>query len=464
LSLSGRDIALFSVTLTVLGGSLYADWNWELVWSACGLLLLAYAIFIKNAFSLAYTVIALLAPLSVKIALPFADLYLPSEFLTASLALSVAAVLLLSKQGGLLLKNPLPALWLLTFIPGMIASELPQTSVKFFALNALFVTAFYYGGLLLAARGNAFPWTAFLTGLVPVGLWGLYQFSRYNFNPITISGIFKPFFYSHTMLGAVAAFMAAVALSKARTQRWWLLVALVATVAVGFSTSRAALWSLVFMGGLFALGALPKALRVAVPALAVAGFFGLGGWVKLDEAFTYNSYESHDPQASLVEQSMSVTNVQSDASNIERLNRWTSALAMFNERPFTGFGPGTYQFTYIPFQDKRLENRLTVTNPNSPPHLFPACEGKFRLEFQEFNRSAGQIIFVHERKDHAASSAQYRAQICECTLQIVHRVECTEEYVNHVEGHARESVRKVFHAALCHPGVLQSHAVNFFLR
>ena len=367
MNLSGKDIALFSVTLAVLGGSLYANWNWELVWSACGLLLLAYAIFIKNAFSLAYTGIALLAPLSVKIALPFADLYLPSEFLTASLALSVAAVLLLSKQGGLLLKNPLPALWLLTFVPGIIASELPQTSVKFFALNALFVTAFYYGGLLLAARGNAFPWTAFLTGLVPVGLWGLYQFSRYNFNPITISGIFKPFFYSHTMFGAVAAFMAAVALSKARTQRWWLLAALVATVAVGFSTSRAALWSLVFMGGLFALSALPKALRVAVPALAVAGFFGLGGWVKLDEAFTYNSYESHDPQASLVEQSMSVTNVQSDASNIERLNRWTSALAMFNERPFTGFGPGTYQFTYIPFQDKRLENRLTVTNPNSPP-------------------------------------------------------------------------------------------------
>ena len=346
---------------------MYADWNWEMVWSAYGLLLLAYAIFIKNAFSLAYTGIALLAPLSVKIALPFADLYLPSEFLTASLALSVAAVLLLSKQGGLLLKNPLPALWLLTFVPGMIASELPQTSMKFFALNALFVTAFYYGGLLLAARGNAFPWTAFLTGLVPVGLWGLYQFSRYNFNPITISGIFKPFFYSHTMFGAVAAFIAAVALSKARTQRWWLLVALVATIAVGFSTSRAALWSLVFMGGLFALGALPKALRVAVPALAVVGFFGLGGWVKLDEAFTYNSYESHDPEASLVEQSMSVTNVQSDASNIERLNRWTSALAMFNERPFTGFGPGTYQFTYIPFQEKRLENRLTVTNPNAPP-------------------------------------------------------------------------------------------------
>ena len=64
---------------------------------------------------------------------------------------------------------------------------------------------------------------------------------------------------------------------------------------------------------------------------------------------------------------MSVTNLNTDVSNIERLNRWVSALRMFEERPFTGFGPGTYQFTYLPFQEKRLANRLTVTNPDSPP-------------------------------------------------------------------------------------------------
>jgi O-antigen ligase len=64
---------------------------------------------------------------------------------------------------------------------------------------------------------------------------------------------------------------------------------------------------------------------------------------------------------------MSVTNVQTDASNIERLNRWVSALRMFEEQPYCGFGPGTYQFTYIPFQEKRLENRLTVRNPDTPP-------------------------------------------------------------------------------------------------
>ena len=364
---TGRDIAVFVGILGVLGGSLYADAHWQLVWSAFGLVLLSIAIYSRDQFFLTYTSIALLAPLSVKIALPFADLYLPGEFLAAALALGVATYFLIGGHLSLLRKFPLPALWLLTFLPGLWFSEIPATSFKFAALNALFVVAFYYGGVLLAVRGNRFPLLPYACALVPVGMFGLYQFALYNFNPVTISGIFKPFFYSHTMFGAVAAFIAAVALAKARTQRWWLLVVLVATIAVGFSTSRAALWSLVFMGGVYVLILLPRMFRVVVPIVVVVGFFGLGGKAKLDEAFAYNSYESHDPQASLVEKSMSVTNVQSDASNIERLNRWVSALAMFNERPLTGFGPGTYQFTYIPFQEKRLENRLTVTNPNSPP-------------------------------------------------------------------------------------------------
>ena len=95
-------------------------------------------------------------------------------------------------------------------------------------------------------------------------------------------------------------------------------------------------------------------------------FLSFGGTTKLEDQFSYNNYESHDPQATLVEKSMSVTNLNTDVSNIERLNRWVSALRMFEERPFTGFGPGTYQFTYLPFQEKRLANRLTVTNPDSP--------------------------------------------------------------------------------------------------
>jgi O-antigen ligase len=46
----------------------------------------------------------------------------------------------------------------------------------------------------------------------------------------------------------------------------------------------------------------------------------------------------------------SIYNIRTDASNMERVNRWKSALRMFEERPFLGWGPNTYMFTYAAFQ------------------------------------------------------------------------------------------------------------------
>jgi len=56
----------------------------------------------------------------------------------------------------------------------------------------------------------------------------------------------------------------------------------------------------------------------------------------------------------------SITNVSTDASNKERLNRWACAIRMFKERPVWGWGPGTYQFLYAPFQ-KRSEMTIIST-------------------------------------------------------------------------------------------------------
>ena len=35
----------------------------------------------------------------------------------------------------------------------------------------------------------------------------------------------------------------------------------------------------------------------------------------------------------------SMSNISSDASNLERLNRWNSAIKLFLKRPFWGWGP-----------------------------------------------------------------------------------------------------------------------------
>ena len=45
-----------------------------------------------------------------------------------------------------------------------------------------------------------------------------------------------------------------------------------------------------------------------------------------------------------------MSNVSTDESNKERINRWKCAILMFEKKPFFGWGPGTYMFKYAPFQ------------------------------------------------------------------------------------------------------------------
>ncbi len=71
-----------------------------------------------------------------------------------------------------------------------------------------------------------------------------------------------------------------------------------------------------------------------------------------------NQEQSSSDYASHVE---SMSNISTDASNVERINRWHSAFKMFNERPLFGWGPGTYMFQYAPFQ-KYSERTYISTN------------------------------------------------------------------------------------------------------
>jgi O-antigen ligase len=64
-------------------------------------------------------------------------------------------------------------------------------------------------------------------------------------------------------------------------------------------------------------------------------------------ALERNREESSDD---LGEHVRSISNISSDASNLERINRWNSAMRMWQERPVFGWGPGTYMFQYAPFQ------------------------------------------------------------------------------------------------------------------
>jgi O-antigen ligase len=97
--------------------------------------------------------------------------------------------------------------------------------------------------------------------------------------------------------------------------------------------------------------------------LASVGLIALGfiwfSWEGIQQNLERNKFEHTTEEFG--ERLQSATNVTTDASNLERINRWSCALAMFEERPIMGYGPGTYAFEYARFQEP--EN-LTIISTN----------------------------------------------------------------------------------------------------
>ena len=55
--------------------------------------------------------------------------------------------------------------------------------------------------------------------------------------------------------------------------------------------------------------------------------------------------------------------IQNDVSMQERFNRYSCAVRMAKDRPLTGFGPGTFQFQYLPYQKPEEMTRISVVDP-----------------------------------------------------------------------------------------------------
>jgi O-antigen ligase len=87
-------------------------------------------------------------------------------------------------------------------------------------------------------------------------------------------------------------------------------------------------------------------MLASVSVIFVAAAIMSAGWIweRMDST-------TEDSSADLAQHLRSSSNISTDQSNLERINRWKSALKMFTEKPVTGWGPGTYQFNYGPFQE-----------------------------------------------------------------------------------------------------------------
>ena len=137
-----------------------------------------------------------------------------------------------------------------------------------------------------------------------------------------------------------------------------ILLLVILTVATVLSYTRAAWLSLVGAGLVYMVYVL-KLSRTQVWSLTFLALLIAGlNYSYIASKFERNRTDSSD---NLNEHVASVTNVSTDASNLERINRWNSAIRMFKDRPLLGHGPGTYMFLYAPYQ-KPSEKTIISTN------------------------------------------------------------------------------------------------------
>jgi len=238
----------------------------------------------------------------------------------------------------------------------IVPSSMPVVSMKYALARLWFVCSMYFLAASLFRDPQAMHRfvKAFIAGLVVVIVYTLYQHSLFHFAHEPAHWVMSPFFKDHTSYGAVIVFLlpfAVTAISMpgySRTERGMaLLMTAILVVGLIFSYTRAAWLSLA------GAAALCIVMRFRVPVWVLALLLASGAvayYVNQDQitiALERNREESSDD---LQEHVKSISNISSDASNLERINRWNSALRMWQERPLFGWGPGTYMFQYAPFQ------------------------------------------------------------------------------------------------------------------
>ena len=171
-----------------------------------------------------------------------------------------------------------------------------------------------------------------------------------------------PFYNDHTIYGACLAFLLPFILlfiieNKKTAKFFWILIITVFIVATFLSYSRASWLSLVFIFLLYLAIHFKIKMQfiiIVLVSISLAGFFSYN---TIKTKFQNNKSVSNKDVGQHLE---SMGNIKSDASNAERLNRWYCAWQMFLDKPLFGFGPGTYQFNYGPYQIKELVTRIST--------------------------------------------------------------------------------------------------------
>ena len=361
---------------------------WPVLWVAVSLAAvfgMALFLFKKNWINYLIIITTFALPLSSEVELTEGvKLLFPSEPMLVIVAISITLVLLRRGFDWALHRRFIYTL--VFFIVALVAASVFSSdiiiSIKYTLVYGLYLYCFYWGFYYLKSGSKDYEklffhcLLAYSISYLLVFFMALLTWAGHQFNPITITGIFEPFYADHTIFGAsgvaLTLFWFLRFLNKFKSssvfQRFGhLLFILLCLSSVLVSGSRAAILSMPFALVLCFL--IKNGFNFKHFAITFLALLGLGFifYQDLNVLLNQNDYNSRDENANFAEKTASAANVHSDVSNVERINRWVAAVKMFEEKPILGFGPGTFQYEYIPFQQKKWMNRLSVKNAYDTP-------------------------------------------------------------------------------------------------
>ncbi len=251
-----------------------------------------------------------------------------------------------------------------------LTSELPVVSLKYILSRTWFLVSCYFMASCIFKNFNSIKiyLLCYAVALAIVAVITTVRHAAYGFDEKTADWIVSPFYNDHTAYGAVLAMFIPVmgGMLLMRNISFFVKVLCLGLlgiflISIVVSYARAGWLSLAVSLCVLATFIVRIKFRTIIVTLFTVIVVFLSFQSEILMILGRNNTDSDGDFAANIE---SMTNISTDVSNMERLNRWSSALSIFQDYPYLGTGPGTYQFLYAPYQKSGLITEISTNFGN----------------------------------------------------------------------------------------------------